>query len=388
MDMSLIINQKNRPIPVEGKVKNTPSGHSKYPATIIEAKWTLEDFRPVKVDSGIIYGVQHGNTKRIARKTSESAVPEYGFTFPQVIEAIVISATHVIVSTWDKGAASGVVYSTLKADAMGSVWTPVITHPSGIGTVAFGIEAHYDMKNEFNGAYGVNYVLAAEYGKKTIPGNARKVYFSKDGGATFNVIFTGNEAVEYHIHAVHFDKYGGRIWVTNGDGAANRAIHFSDDLGLTWEHVPGWQPTSIMSFPKYVLFGADEKPMGVFRWSREIEQEERWKNGDISKAMEVLHIVRGNIDGGANVATPGVKIGDWEGYLPFTPVTVANRTGFIVATGDGGETCHTVWFSRMSATSQGHTFGLAGAINNNIISFVLHEKPYSRTMSFPKLSWI
>jgi hypothetical protein len=90
-------------------------------------------------------------------------------------------------------------------------------------------------------AYG-EIALVCEYGAKSnspLTNNARYVYMSKDMGQKWFTIFDlqGADGANitpvaggYHMHAVAYDPWGGRVWVTHGD--TNDGIWYSDDAHL------------------------------------------------------------------------------------------------------------------------------------------------------------
>jgi len=104
---------------------------------------------------------------------------------------------------------------------------------------------------------------------------AKKLYLSMDGGATFEIIKTGDtlDPVNNHWHGVCYDPYSGAIWAAQGD-TENAKIYFTYDLGVTWHEVDAqgqrFQPTLIHAFPDKVIFGEDsssQKP-GLFTYKR------------------------------------------------------------------------------------------------------------------------
>ena len=379
-------NSRFAPQPIT-EVKHRRSSPASYPSPT----WANVNIYPTHIDNSVAYGISYLNAKRACSVADGFvAEPDLSPTFDDNVIHVWATATKIMVSTWNGNWVTGIgrIWATDKANGVAGQFTEVLTLPDGVGAYPWNVDSYYDFLGA-DAAYKRNYVLIAEYGKKTAPGNARRVHLSINGGATFSVIFTGDEVNEYHTHAGAFDKYYDRIWVTNGDGPKNAAIHFSDDLGATWTKISGYQPTVIIPMPDYVLFGADEKPMGIFRWSRAREQFESYVGGSLNKAMDIPHIVRGNKGGDHNYGvSPVARDGDWVVYIPFLGVTSTDRRGFIVATGDGGETFHTILYKNVGATGIGFLKGLAGITSsNNIVGAFSMVSGPGRLIKIPKLTW-
>lgn len=116
-------------------------------------------------------------------------------------------------------------------------------------------------------------VLAAEYKVTGDVDNARRVYLSRDEGATWTQIFEAPNVSSLHIHDVKFDPYEDIIWVNTGDSSANRMTYWSDDWGETWQQAAALgsfprQFTYTIPLPECVLFLTDQQEMSVYRYDR------------------------------------------------------------------------------------------------------------------------
>jgi len=395
MDLSHVVNTKDTPVPVVlgERVARPYTGltkKTKFPVEIPTTTWSAPSIFPMAMDGGIIYGKSSTNPKMIASSVDNLATIVTGAILTQNIQSILVSGSKILVSIWDGVGFAGKIVAGDKVNGVTGPFVDVITFGLDIYTVGYGMHAYYDMKRSDN-TYMRDYVLIAEYGKKTVPGNARNVYLSKDGGATFAVIFTGDELLEYHTHGVAYDQYMDRIWVSHGDGADNKGVEFSDDFGTTWVHAADWQPTLIIPMPKYVLFGSDDLPVGMYRWNREQEMwEKRQVGGDITNAYEVIHPIRPSSSGANNFARgPFAKDGDWVAYIAF----IASSSGgapyksFLLATGDGGETFHTVFMDQVTLGHAGFTYGILGPYSDGTMVANYDHERNRQVMKFPKVVW-
>ena len=219
-----------------------------------------EIFPYISDKDGTLYGYRRVSNRRLAMSTDGGITSEStGFTFDEKIMGIVVSENNIIVSTWDSTISNiGKIYVGSKANGVAGPFELKITMVDGVYAMPFGMHAHYDGTRDI--------VLINEYGRKTVPNNARRTYLSTDGGNTFNVIRTDDELNDIHTHAYVYDPYSARIWVSVGDNPQTKTgcIYFSEDMGATWElaHPTDGQTdltnaTIIIPTPKYVLFGTD-----------------------------------------------------------------------------------------------------------------------------------
>lgn len=349
-------------------------------------------------ETNTVYG--YNNLKTLVSTKDNFVTVQTGYVFPDTIQKVVVSATHILVSTWSEDKANGGrMWRTLKSNGVTGVFEEIPEFNMGAHVYVdrMGFYSYYDYKRS-DGSYARNYVFASEYGNKTVANGAtaNKVYFSKDGGLTFSVIFQAPVKDEVHVHTVKYDKYMDRIWISIGDGGDSRII-FSDDFGANWVTASkGYWPTTIIPMPRYVLFGGDNPPMGVHRWNRSTEERERAKTrnpavmGDIWKAFEPNFFpIRGNLAGDSNFSSEEALIGDWEAYIPFQGVGSGVRKTFIVATGDGGETCHIVWHDSVSSPYFGFCNGLFALNTGDIVTHYSDNKASTEMgiLKIPKIEW-
>lgn len=180
-------------------------------------------------------------------------------------------------------------------------------------------------------------VVASTYGRGQV---ARDLIVSKDrGNQTFTVVKKTQNLTSpntnSHWHDVAIDPYRGYIWAAEGDGP-NASIHYSDNWGETWQRVPGnEQPTAIIPFPDKVVFGRDGKLVGVdvinFDDSLNLAMEAPKDYQDFSKVQASQFYARKPVIDGL------------EAYMSFEVTTAIKQPKMVVATGDGGDTWHSVW---------------------------------------------
>ena len=215
--------------------------------------------------------------------------------------------------------------------------TPSLVYEGVVGTQfnnSFGVDSYS------NGSHmtGDNLVLASTYGSGKIK---REVVFSKDGGATFNVVKTTRTArptdsVNTHFHDVAIDMYRGLLWASEGDGFNNAGIHYSDDWGTTWTTLPNKeQPTTIIPYPNKIVFGRDGKLVGVDYVTPPKDVTEGFT---APKPLQEFM----NEQAHSYFSRTAVSIGG-ESYMSFWVVDTVTKAKLAVATGDFGETWHSVW---------------------------------------------
>lgn len=179
-------------------------------------------------------------------------------------------------------------------------------------------------------------VVASTYGRGQV---ARDLIVSKDSGKTFSVVKKTQNLTSHnsnsHWHDVAIDIYRGFIWASEGDGK-NASIHYSDDWGESWQKVPGnEQPTAIIPFPDKVVLGRDGKLVGVdvinFEDSLSLAMTAPKDYQDFSKAQASLFYARKPV------------VDDLEAYISFEVTSSIKQPKMVVATGDGGDTWHSVW---------------------------------------------
>jgi len=362
---------------IENIIKNKLN--IKKPENYPKPTLTQYDLMPLAVSDGVVYGSRRGYSVRIISTTDFNTFVE-GFVFPMVIQKIVVSKTHIIVSSWAMGATAGEIWICPKEQGVNGTFTKVFTFPAGVGVPRHGgINAYYDDLR--------NIVVMCTYGAKGTE-NTKFAYMSTDGGVTFNQIFEGEGGTNYHLHDIIYDQYQDRIWIASGDYTSDK-IYFSDDRGATWTiaHGTGYQATTIIPMPKYVLFGSDYTPVGIYRWDREIEIAESLKsNGDISKAMDTPHIVDVKGTGATTYSYGFYKENDDIAYIAFSGVGGTVRKTFLVATGDGGETFYTLFANGES--TRGGLQVVAGKINGELIMNYSSDSLFEGTMKMNPVTWV
>lgn len=111
---------------------------------------------------------------------------------------------------------------------------------------------------------GVLYV--GEYGPKTLPDNARRIYQSFDGGDTWSVFVDRPPQNDYHVHKVLGDPYRSQLYWSHGDSSTHLLTRTSDG-GQTWEDLSQKeQPTAGVARPDAVYFGSDSGGLGIYRF--------------------------------------------------------------------------------------------------------------------------
>lgn len=172
-------------------------------------------------------------------------------------------------------------------------------------------------------------VVASEYGGKTPPDNARKVYLSLDSGVTWKEILDIGQRENAHVHSCAYDPYEARIWAASGD-SPNSAILCSDDWGTTWTTVSTDLVTSIVPLPDCVLFGTHQPPNGIIRYNR------AGTGKGAAPGFEYAYYIdreERNVTYCASTAFQGEPGGPV--YFSFLVAGTGDKPGLIVATKDG-----------------------------------------------------
>jgi hypothetical protein len=201
---------------------------------------------------------------------------------------------------------------------------------------------------------GVNrIVLLGDYEQGT--SYPPKLYMSLDGGETFTVILEGKAlpSGNNHWHATCYDRFSGTIWASQGDGGS-ATTYFSTDLGSTWievslkegKHSSYAQPTLILPFPNRMVFGRDGGgiPPGLDEWVRD------GKNITPSNVFLPEPALEFKDTYGSHTYYPSLS---YTAVFPLNPLVAyvsfpyrssdKQEISFIFATGDGGESWHSVY---------------------------------------------
>lgn len=245
----------------------------------------------------------------------------------------------------------------------------------------------YQKQNNFLAEWGFSnygkFVTVAEYGGHNRSGNPfsedypRYVYFSKDSGRTWEIIFDlgdFTDGIGVHLHGAAFDPYWNRIWVSHGDGVGGtNGLYYSDDLGKTWTsgtqfNNPGPnfpQSVGIIPMPTCILFASDSYPNGMQRIDRAQGRipHKGYYNIEIGYAIpeqqeQLNHIIK------------GIYKAKW---LPNAPLiftwaaeSIAGKTGCAL-TWDGWN-FHEVWLSdHISDAGRGPEYVIGPTAENTII---------------------
>ena len=176
----------------------------------------------------------------------------------------------------------------------------------------------------------------------------RDLVLSLDGGLTFKVVKQTNNAGGHnsHWHDVAIDVYSGMLWASEGDEIpANQMVHFSDNLGDTWHTISVAevnQPTMIVPFHDKVVFGRDSKSPGLDVY-RKVQDFSKYLTADnqITTLKEFKAFDKSAYEYFPNsVISKGA-----EAYTTFTTHYPNTTPQMVMATGDSGETWHTVFMA-------------------------------------------
>ena len=175
-------------------------------------------------------------------------------------------------------------------------------------------------------------VLAGEYG---VQGYAQKAYLSDDDGATWTEVF---DMADYptecpdlpngHVHGVAIDGDHERLYLATGD-QENKGMWCAELATPTvWTRFYQEQPTTVIAAPAGILWGTDNSPHGILRTRR----------ANLTNVEVAWSAPEGVV--GSTVYTRG-RPGD-PIYFAFGPLNAGDQ-GYIVGTGDGGESFHQLY---------------------------------------------
>lgn len=196
--------------------------------------------------------------------------------FAEAVEGMTFTDDgEVLIITQGGSSTPGYIYKSsgwTTANPTAATWTKVFTTRGGYIRSVWGAHRW--------SSYGSR-IVTCEYGTQSQSADATTAptkyataaYLSEDYGATWRQIldlttqFPGTYG--FHCHAIAYDPYWDRIWVTYGDvathlGGTGTNILYSDDLGQTWTTVPlppAWTGQSNYPFQDTTIF-VTEKCVG------------------------------------------------------------------------------------------------------------------------------
>jgi hypothetical protein len=232
-------------------------------------------------------------------------------------------------------------------------------------------------------------VFVSVYGNKSESLPIKRAYASLDGGVTWRVIFAhpSNDANLAHIHAIGYDKYWDRVWITTGDGGPNRGIYYSDD----WRNTnPSWRNASaglanicgVFPVEDGIIFGSDDPPNGWSRYDKVGDKDYSPKPHPrivrkINNVNNLTHVV-----GTMYQRSPDQPIIS-SAHASVTP----SPPGELCATVDGGKRWHRLWVDPLGTTSinGGGLFGAWGPspVNNLIIGDLVDSRQVGQDPAKP-----
>ena len=242
---------------------------------------------------------------------------------------------------------SGIVYVINDTDEEEvktvKVWKApdIHTEPTLVATLAGGHTESLACNSFYD---GINELVMIG-GYEQTKGLDRFMYLSTDGGETFTNVKTTigvNADYNWHWHAAAYDPYQGRLWISEGDDPTNRAIWYSENMGVSWSRIQSndYQPTLIMPFPNKVIFGRDHGYPGIDAYIRQ----------KISSEIMPVSVLQDNLTFRKDIAgalyypsQPQAQEGV-EAYISFG-AHIAGEINYIYATGDGAESWHCVYSS-------------------------------------------
>ena len=230
---------------------------------------------------------------------------------------------------------------------------------TGAGFANFSVNAYEDNEKKI--------VIAGEYSHTNF---AKNLWLSEDGGLTYSLLKVGDtlNSGNNHWHAVAYDPYSDGIWASQGDGP-NARIYFTDDYGITWQYVEGYQPTLIYPMPDRVIFGEDSsnKLAGFYVWERSEDGFADVEEGVIFANTGAHNYYPVNTNWNAN--NPD------EYYMNFPPRGADTTNNYLYATGDGGKKWYLVLNDTMPLS------GLTGKDKNGYL-FMIRKRRLMRTKAF------
>ena len=115
------------------------------------------------------------------------------------------------------------------------------------------------------------------YGEYVWPNKERRevnLWKSIDDGKSWFIVYTFQAGSVRHIHAVQYDSYADRIWVTTGDDDPEPKIMYTINGGKTFEIIgqgsQEWRTVSLLFTEDFIYWGMDapSEQNHIFRWDR------------------------------------------------------------------------------------------------------------------------
>ncbi len=234
------------------KTYKTATG-DKAPKTILEYEPLRQGMRVLESNKDYLWFAGgndrdgYGNVLYKSKDLGDSF--EFVYAFDKLIEGIHITPKNTILVSisndrWSKDAKCEIHRSI---DG-GKTFTKVLDVTSGAVT-------NWNFTSDNDG-----YIFVSEYGYKNLPNNARKIYRSKDNGASFQVVYNPAEKNMSHNHVIQIDKNNKNI-IYQSIGDKYKEIIVSKDRGNTWSRlIYDYNPTSMLQIDNYVLIGLDNHP--------------------------------------------------------------------------------------------------------------------------------
>ena len=89
------------------------------------------------------------------------------------------------------------------------------------------------------------------------------IYASKDGGETWQIVYTFEEGNINHIHGLFWDKYTKSIWVATGDRENECIIAYTQDsfenLNIVFRGGQEYRATNLLFYKDFIVFGTDSQ---------------------------------------------------------------------------------------------------------------------------------
>ena len=245
---------------------------------------------------------------------------------------------------------------------------PVLKYSSTAGEHSvFGIRNTFGIKTYWNGFS--TFILAGVYGRGQVN---LDLLLSTDDGESFKVIkktknADGSGNFNSHWHDVAIDPYHGLLWASEGDSDINNDVWFSENLGETWTKLPEFesgtnQPTALMVFPDKIVMGRDGAKPGFDTFHKPNTVKE-FSNLETPKVLKELKTDTQSIwYYGQSPIVDGS-----EGYFYFN--ITENEPRMIVATGDFGESLHSVFMGFGGENDLGSISSLAEIDSDYVYAF-------------------